>query len=232
MNGGEAENYSVFDPFDLFSTFFGFSDSSHSRGKRHRSYQPEDTVQYIDCSLEELYKGETRSVPFTRQVNCKECRGKGCISGVDSKCKRCKGTGMETKVIRERNMYQQFQTTCSLCHGSGEYISQKNRCKRCNGNGYIEETNNLDVQIPRGGQNGEQIRIRNAGNEEYGSKAGDAVFIIREQHHPVYMRKDTTLYTKISISLAEALCGFSHVLTTLDQREILFTSPKGSVITV
>lgn len=234
--GTSAEEYDSFDPFDVFGHFFNssfgsfmdpFEDSFSMNGNHHhhsRNQKPEDRVQELSCTLEDLYNGVTRKVSIPRDRVCKTCKGKGCQPGGSVKCKRCRGSGME------RNGFGFF--TCSLCNGTKEFIPQKNRCKLCCGRGVIHETKQWDVAIPRGSEEGDTIRVKNAGDEEVGTKPGDVVFVIHEESHPLFKRDHSHLYAKITITLAEALCGFSHTIMTLDQRKLHFSSPKGTVINV
>lgn len=237
---GEAgsEEYNNFNPFDIFGSFFGFDDFSsfspsfHSFGKRQRGQKAEDCVIDLPCTLEELYKGCNRTVPYKRRVICVDCKGKGSIATANTKCKRCKGYGMETKVIRERGITQQFQTTCSLCKGSGIFISKKDQCKKCSGRGVVIQNKKEELDIPKGAFDGYKLRFVGLGDEEVGVRAADLVFVIKEKPHKVFKRTHSSLSTQITISLVESLCGFSRELELLDGRKIRVKSPTGTVIKV
>lgn len=230
-----TEEYENFDPFDIFGSFFGFgndfgfSDFSGMGGKRHRRQKAEDIELNLVCSLEEVYTGASRIVPIKRRVCCKECKGKG---GDDVDCKRCKGSGMIRRVLKERGMVQQFEEMCSTCNGTGRFIPQNKRCKKCSGRGIFKESKKIQVKIPPGADEETPIRVKNEGNEETGVKPGDVVFTLVIKNHDVYQRLGANLATTITLSMAEALCGFSRELTTLDGRKLKISSNRGCVISV
>lgn len=59
---------------------------------------------------------------------------------------------------------------------------------------------------------------------------GDIVFVLQQKEHPRFRRKGDDLFVEHTLSLAEALCGFQHVLTHLDGRQLLIKSNPGEVI--
>ena len=58
----------------------------------------------------------------------------------------------------------------------------------------------------------------------------DLFFRSQEQPHPEFKRKGDDLFIERTISLSEALCGFSMELTHLDGRKLLIQSKPGEVI--
>src|SRR3990167_6785116 len=50
---------------------------------------------------------------------------------------------------------------CKNCEGYGEIA--KSKCKLCNGSGLIEDDKTLTIKIPAGVENGNRVRISNAG---------------------------------------------------------------------
>ena len=59
---------------------------------------------------------------------------------------------------------------------------------------------------------------------------GDIVFVIQQKDHPTFKRKGDDLFVELTLSLTEALCGFQHVLTHLDARQLLLKSNPGEVV--
>lgn len=51
---------------------------------------------------------------------------------------------------------------------------------------------------------------------------GDIIFQIKTSNHPVFERRGDDLYTKLTISLIEALTGFSKSINHLDQTPVDF----------
>lgn len=62
-------------------------------------------------------------------------------------------------------------------------------------------------------------------------ETGNIVFILQEKTHEVFTRAVADLSATISVSLSEALCGFSRVvLKHLDGRGIFITHPRGKML--
>ena len=60
------------------------------------------------------------------------------------------------------------------------------------------------------------------------SIAGDVIVRINEKPHPVFQRKGDDLYIKRTISLSDALCGFTTEVTHLDGKPL----DRGKLYTV
>jgi DnaJ family protein A protein 2 len=57
------------------------------------------------------------------------------------------------------------------------------------------------------------------------------VFVLKLQKHPSFERSGNDLLTNVTITLSEALFGFSRILVThLDGRGIFVSSPPGKII--
>lgn len=64
-----------------------------------------------------------------------------------------------------------------------------------------------------------------------GVPVGDVIFVLKASPHESFERSGNDLLTNVSITLSEALLGFSRILIThLDGRGIKVTSPPGKII--
>uniref|UniRef100_A0A914Y1C1 DnaJ-like protein n=1 Tax=Panagrolaimus superbus TaxID=310955 RepID=A0A914Y1C1_9BILA len=72
----------------FFSSLFG----GHGGHQAHRK-KGQPTVQPLNVTLEDLYKGKTSKLELTKQVICKSCKGAGGKNGKSSKCNQCNGNG-------------------------------------------------------------------------------------------------------------------------------------------
>ena len=64
-----------------------------------------------------------------------------------------------------------------------------------------------------------------------GVPPGDVTFIVKAQKHESFERMDNDLITHVTITLSEALLGFSRILLKhLDGRGIKVSSPPGKVV--
>ena len=63
-------------------------------------------------------------------------------------------------------------------------------------------------------------------------ETGDVIFVLKQKEHDRFEREGDDLLITVTITLAEALCGFSKVLIThLDGRGLVISQPSGEVIT-
>merc|ERR1719261_753279 len=59
---------------------------------------------------------------------------------------------------------------------------------------------------------------------------GDVVFVLKEQEHKEFKRRGADLFIERTISLVEALCGFTLELTHLDGRRLLIKTAPGEIV--
>ncbi|XP_072284700.1 dnaJ homolog subfamily A member 1-like [Pyxicephalus adspersus] len=212
---------------DIFNLFFGSRSRSRSRGERKGK-----TVTYcLPVSLEELYNGATRKLSIQKNVICLKCKGCGARQGSEVQCRRCRGTGVEARVLSQiPGMVHSIQTTCSECNGQGECIKSRDRCRHCDGRKVVREKKILAVHIDKGMKNRQKVIFHSEGDQAPGMQPGDIVIILEQKEHALFQRKDNDLLMKMEIPLADALCGCKQQVQMLDGRSILVTSQPGKVI--
>lgn len=222
--GGGGEYHS---PFDIFDMFFG-------GGRRQRAGEKakgRDTVHQLKVSLEELYNGATRNLALQKNVICSGCDGIGGKAGSVQKCDNCNGSGVDVKLRQiGPGMVQQIQQPCRECNQTGEKIREKDKCKKCNGKKVIKERKILECHIEKGMKDGQKLTFDGEGDQSPGIEPGDIVIVLDEKDHETFKRKGHDLHMKMEIELADALCGFTRVVQTLDKRTLLITSHPGEVI--
>ena len=181
-------------PSDVFANLFQAS------GAQRRA-KTRDVERDLHVTLEELYSGCTRKVAVERNVADPKTPQRSC--------KACGGTGIVTEVRQIGPMVQHVRTRCGACNGVGSSFSTTKS----------EET--LEVYVPRGASDGDQIVVGGKADELPNSETGDAVFVVRQAPHAEFRRYGADLYVRRTISLAEALCGFRLAVTHLDGRRLL-----------
>jgi len=123
------------------------------------------------------------------------------------------------------------RVACSNCDGTGQKLREKDRCKKCKGEKTVKEKNRQEVVIEKGMADKQRIILAGAGDEEPGTPAGDIIFVLRLTPHESFERSGSDLLTNVTITLSEALFGFSRILIThLDGRGVQVTSPPGKII--
>ncbi|CAH9070735.1 unnamed protein product [Cuscuta europaea] len=185
----------------------------------------------MKVSLEDLYNGTTKKLSLSRNVICSKCNGKGSKSGASTKCGGCEGSGMKV-TIRQLgpSMIQQMQQPCNECKGTGETIRKDDRCQICKGEKVVQEKKVLEVHVEKGMQNRQKITFPGEADEAPEMITGDVVFVLQQKEHPKFKRKGDDLFVDHTLSLTEALCGFTFILTHLDGRQLLIKSKPGEVV--
>lgn len=197
---------------DIFERFFGHRmgfDRRTSRGRRGM-----DLRYDIEISLEDAYVGLETEISVPRTEKCDNCDGSGAKPGSSpKKCSQCAGSGQIRRSQRTAfGMFTQV-TTCSRCHGAGTVIEE--RCPKCNGRGIIQKTRDIELKIPKGVDDGSQLRL--SGEGEAGTAgSGDLYVVVHIKEHPKFNRRGLDLYSVKEISFPEAALGTRLQVETLD----------------
>jgi len=212
---------------DIFDDFFGdFMGSSRSggRGGKSRSNRGSDLKINLEISLEEAYLGKKQTINLSSNEKCKKCSGNGAEPGSKpKKCSTCNGHGK----VRMQQGFFTLQQTCPDCGGDGEMLS--NPCKDCRGSGIIKTKKNLSIQIPKGVDDGTQIRLSGKGDAGYrGGADGDLYTIITVQKHKIFQRSEENLYYKLPISMTDAALGTEIEVPTIDGGKAKVKIPAGT----
>lgn len=215
-------------PMDIFDMFFG--GGFGSRGGRRREQKGLDVIHQLSVSLEELYNGTVRKLALQKNVICDKCEGIGGKKGSVEQCTACHGNGVRIQVHQlGPGMLQQMQTMCSECKGQGERINPRDRCKQCMGRKTVRDRKILEVHVDPGMMDGQKIIFSGEGDQEPGQEAGDIVILLEEKEHDVFKRSRNDLIMRMQLELVESLCGFQKVIRALDGRDLVITSPTGTV---
>ena len=92
----------------------------------------------------------------------------------------------------------------------------------------LPEGGNLEVQIPKGMQDGQTLRLRGRGGAGYdGGQAGDALVTVRVLAHPVFQRDGDDIMVALPITIDEAILGGKVTAPTIDG-PVSVTIPKGA----
>ena len=196
--------FSMFGFEDFFSGIFGGRRRSSRRAGPTRGYDLETAVE---LTLNDIAKGAEKTIEFTRQDTCAECRGNGCAKG--SKPGRCPACGGRGQVARGGGFFQMV-STCRQCGGSGQVIT--NPCKKCKGTGRVPKKRVVEIKIPAGVHEGQGIRVAGEGEPgRGGGPKGDLYCYVRIKPHEFLQRDGNDLIAVVPISFTQAALG-----TTVD----------------
>lgn len=182
-------------------------------GRRPKKAQDEE--QEYTVTIEDLYKGKTTRFNTTKNIICTQCSGRGGRERAKPKsCETCKGKGLYQKLQSVGpGMVTQATVTCGTCAGAGQFFKEKDRCKKCKGKRTTLTKKMLELYIPPGSREGEEIRLRGEGDQHPDQEeAGDIVFRLEEGEHEVFSRAGADLHAELEVELVEALTGFERVV--------------------
>ena len=199
---------------DLFSAFFG--DDLFGVGGRPRRSRGADVAVHVQITLAEAATGTRREVPFPVAVSCPTCAGSGAAAGTGPvTCSVCGGAGRLQQV--SRSAFGEFvrTQTCPGCRGAGQQIEQP--CETCGGDGQVVEERTLDVEIPAGIHDGQQIRITGEGHVGGGgARAGDVYVEVGIAPDPRFVREGNDVFLTVDLTITEAALGATVTVPTLD----------------
>ncbi len=205
-----------FDIGDIFESFFGANQRESYGRERGR-----DLHLNMEVSLEDVFSGVKKKVEIEKFEECEKCDGTGAKSESDIiRCPDCNGRGTAKRT--QRTPFGYFSTTmpCRKCKGTGKYV--KDECKSCGGTGRIRKKKTIDIDIPPGISNGNQLRV--SGEGEAGERSipnGDLYITIRILPHKIFERKGDDLYMELPISFVSAAIGAEVEVPTIDGKATL-----------
>ena len=212
-------------PFPGFASMGGFP---FAQFQQRRPQFPPLRLNKL-FTLTELYDGGKFVEKIERFGMCSKCNGKGTDDGKEHSCKKCNGKGVYVKVVQQGNMIMQSQQNCDRCtHGIDPDAP---KCKTCKGEVAIKEIIELAFEIKQGSFEGQKVVVPEMGNEipvnerqfNQNRTRGDIIITINEKKHEFFERgfgvhglknpDPADLLYKMTITLAESLCGFAKRIT-------------------
>jgi molecular chaperone DnaJ len=211
---------------DIFAAFFG-EDLLGGGGVRQRAQRGGDVQALVEIDLEEAFSGATVTVPLDVAVPCERCGATGGEPGTSTRpCPTCAGAGVVRSV--SQNIFGQFvqQRTCPECEGVGEVLEQP--CSDCRGDGRMVTRAQLEVDVPKGIHDGQQIRVTGQGHAGFRSaERGHAFVVVRVRPDPRFVRDGDDLHTALRLTMTEAALGATATVTSFSG-EVEVEVPPGT----
>jgi len=212
--GGRAHQFTSFD--EIFSTFGdifgggGFFDGLFSTGGR--SGGGVSLRCEIAVSFEEAARGSTKTIRLRRAKSCAACRGTGAKDGTAlAPCASCGGTG---RSVRSAGFFT-MQTICGRCGGAGTVVREK--CPTCEGEGARQESDEIEIRVPPGIEDGTRIRLAGEGEvDSPGGVPGDLYCHVHVEPHRFFTREGDDLACEVPITYSQATLGAEVEVPTLD----------------
>lgn len=199
--GGSAGGFG-FD--DIFSQFFG---GGQQRADPSAPRQGRDLQYQMTLEFEEAIFGKKTVIKYNREAQCKTCGGTGAKPGTSPvTCSNCGGRGYVTTETNTPLGRMQSRQVCPVCHGTGKEIKEK--CPTCGGSGKTDERHELEVNVPAGIDDGQQMRLQGQGEAgDNGGPYGDLYIVFRVKPSKDFTRDGSTIYVDQPITFARAALG-------------------------
>jgi molecular chaperone DnaJ len=192
---------------DVFAAFFGEDLLGGMGPTRQRSQRGGDVQVVVEIDLADAFTGVAVTAPLDVALPCGRCDASGAEPGTSARqCSTCAGAGIVRSV--SSNVFGQFvqQRTCPDCGGAGEVLEQP--CSECRGDGRVVTRRELDVDVPRGIHDGQQIRVRGEGHAGHRSEErGNAFVVVRVRPDPRFVRDGDDLHTVARVPMTDAALG-------------------------
>ncbi|WP_155286623.1 molecular chaperone DnaJ [Lacticaseibacillus zhaodongensis] len=190
---------------DIFSSFFG-GGATASQG-RTQPRAGADLQYRMDLKFEEAVFGKKSTISYNRQGRCHVCKGTGAKDGAQPQtCSKCRGRGFVTVQRNTPLGVMQTRETCDVCGGTGKEI--KDKCENCHGTGVEQERHEIEVTVPAGILDGQQMRLDNAGEAgKNGAPFGDLYIVFRVEPSKKYERDGADILMTMDVSFAQAALG-------------------------
>ena len=208
----------------IFDAFFGGGGRQRRNASGHT--KGEDLKIELSLSLKEIYEGTSKTIKINVKDTCPTCFGTGSRDSKTQTCSQCGGQGQVRQV--KQSIFGHIQTivTCPSCKGDGKIIA--NKCLDCNGEGRTSKSRNVNVDIPKGVQEGQYIRVRGEGNAAVrGGVKGDILVLIHEKEDPNLKREGPNLFCEFPISFTQAALG-DEVFVPSIMNKIKLKIPSGT----
>ena len=228
--GFDFESMNFGDIFgDLFGDLFG-GGARYGGGRSSYSNGPMKGANLrasVRVTFEEAVFGCEKEIEPLQKDECKTCHGTGAKPGSSPEtCSKCGGKGQV--VFTSQSLFGQVRnvSACPDCKGTGKVI--KDKCPECHGSGYISSRKKLSVTIPAGIDNGQCVRLREAGEPGVnGGPRGDLLVEVNIARHSIFQRQDMDIFSTAPISFAVAALGGDILIDTVDGK-VAYTVKAGT----
>ena len=208
---GVDPNYGAGQPGGGYGGFGGSTRSNPNAPRKGHDIQAS-----VILTFEEAAHGCAKKVTLNRQQTCPDCNGNGCAPGTSPEtCTECGGRGYVVTQQRTPFGVMQSQQPCPHCGGRGTII--KNPCKTCRGTGKTSARKTLEVKIPAGIDDDQNIALRGQGDAgTNGGPAGDVIVHVTVKTDAVFERDGYDVYVRVPITYSQAVLGAEIEVPTVD----------------
>jgi molecular chaperone DnaJ len=112
---------------------------------------------------------------------------------------------------------------CITCNGMKKLAGAI--CHNCRGSGFQESGKRLQIKIPRGIKNGENIRLRDVFTGSNNIKH-DLLVNIQIDKHPIFELRSNVLYYKAKVDISDCVLGADINIPRISGKQVKLTLPS------
>jgi molecular chaperone DnaJ len=230
-SGGYEPSFQAFGNFaDIFEAFFGGGAGGSPFGSVFGGgaggpERGQDAAVEVSLTLDDVANGVSREIEADLTVACSNCHGNGAEPGTPIEtCPKCGGTGQLRAL--SRSVFGQLvrMQVCDRCSGEGKVAQTP--CGVCRGSGREVETRTVTVDIPRGIEDGQQVRVAGRGHAGgRGGPPGDLYLLDHVDPDPPVERHGDDLVARLDVRFTDAALGTTLTVPTLAGEEEVELKP-------
>ncbi len=191
----DEEGHKFEDVFKEFESFFSMGDKDPKKGGANGKVKGKDIFQTVDIDFLEAVNGVQKSVTYARSNKCGTCNGSMIKPGTTlSECEQCGGEGKITMLLGSTLVHKE----CEACNGQG---STYQACLTCNGSGSVFSQVKETISIPKGVDNGMNLRLSKKGNYFLKGENGDLLIKVNVRSHPYFKREGVDIHTEKFVTM-------------------------------
>ncbi len=194
---------------------FGGGGGGRSRGPSGPTRGP-DAETVLDLTLEEVVFGARKTLDLQMPIECETCAGSGCAPGTHpERCPTCEGSG-EVRQVRRR-CSARSSPPARARRAARPARSSRIRAGRVGGAGRVNGSRSIEVDVPRGIDDGQRLRLSGRGPAgPRGGPPGDLYVSVRVAPHATLERRGDELWCHLPVSIVQATLGTQVEIATLD----------------
>jgi len=207
-------------PFNFQNFFNEMNGFGGGGGGRQRKCN--DHVYNCKITLRDIYFGITKTIKITRKRNCNLCK---------KNCSECEGSGMLRKMIQLGPIRQIIQQACGHCSGSGKIDNPNGKCKQCSGKNMIIEERLVEINIPKGSESEQQIRIEGWGEQpsQANQIPGDLIIVVTTVPDMHFKREGFDLVYSTKLTFTDSILGKTITIPHFSGKFEINTSQFGII---
>mmetsp|Transcript_71735 Transcript_71735/g.134158 ORF Transcript_71735/g.134158 Transcript_71735/m.134158 type:complete len:408 (+) Transcript_71735:162-1385(+) len=160
----------------------------------------------LEVTLQELYLGGEKHVKVNRRVVCRGCRLK-------PNAPQCRGCGKCPNEVRVQNVQVgPFMTQ------QQQEVPSKEKCK--------QENTPIVANIERGMADGDRLTFARMADQRPGMLPGSVILKLKSAEHKKFRRRGNDLHMDMTVTLREALLGWTQTIRHIDGHTVEIKSNK------